>query len=56
MIRWGVSKEEYENALPVRRWVRGEELGLTMTAQEYREYLEAQREQRSNVESESASL
>ncbi len=40
MIRWGVTLEEYAAAEPVRRWTRGDELGLTMTAQEYRDYLD----------------
>ena len=41
MIRWGVSHKEFAEAVPERRWIRGEELGLTMTAEEYREHLEA---------------
>ncbi len=44
MIRWGVTLEEFANASPVRRWVRGEEYGLTMTAEEYRHKLEFPRE------------
>ena len=44
MIRWGVTLEEFANAAPVRRWTRGEELGLMMTAEEYRRHLEYPRE------------
>ena len=50
MIRWGVTLQEFAEAPPVRRWTRGEELGLTMTADEYRRHLEYPREPEYNPE------
>jgi hypothetical protein len=35
---------EFAVASPARRWTHGEELGLTMTAEEYRHHLEYPRE------------